>query len=332
MEYSIETHDLVKRFNGLTAVNKVNLKVKKGELFGFLGPNGAGKTTTINMLITLLEPTSGRATVNGHDVVKESVEVRHSIGIVPQESVLEGYLSAYENLIFYGKLYHVPMSDLRERIPELLAMVQLDDRAHDLVRTFSGGMKRRLEIAKAFLHEPEIIFMDEPTLGLDIQTRLVIWEHIRELNREKNITIFLTTHYMEEADALCGRIAIIDNGVIQALGTSDELKKSIGKGEIIDLKVAGSAEQLYARLTRLNLHPVKRDGGLRIVLPDAGPAVQKIMLEAQKLRTPVTEISMHESTLDDVFIHYTGKGIREQRVEPTGGAFSGQMMRRMMGR
>lgn len=232
---TIEVNGLTKVFNGrVRAVDEISFIVKGGEILGFLGPNGAGKTTTLNMLSTLLKPTSGTATVNGHDIVEEPDAVRRSIGYVFQDPTLDIELTGRENLDFHGRLYNLNRSLRKQRIEEMLEIVQLTDRADNLVKTYSGGMKRRLEIARGLLHHPEVLFLDEPTLGLDPQTRRSIWEHIQRLNQEKKITIILTTHYTEEADYLCGRILIIDFGKIVALDTPDKLKAQL-EGDVVSL-------------------------------------------------------------------------------------------------
>ena len=236
----IEANNLTKRFGTLTAVDNVSFSVEEGEILGFLGPNGAGKTTTLNMLATLLRPTSGTATVNGHDILAESDAVRRSIGFVFQDPTLDIELTGRENLDFHGRLYGLKRDVRQKRIKEILKVVQLTDRADDLVKTYSGGMKRRLEIARGLLHYPRVLFLDEPTLGLDPQTRRAIWDHIQRLNQDENITIILTTHYTEEADYLCDRIQIIDFGKIVALDTPDKLKARL-EGDIVSLAFKDSA-------------------------------------------------------------------------------------------
>jgi len=224
MENIIEIKNLTKKFKDFTAVDNISLNVKKGEIFAFLGPNGAGKTTTIKMLTTLATPTSGTIIINGFDPAIQQNQVRSSFGIVFQDPSLDDELTAYENLNLHGMLYKIKVKDRRERIKQLLTFVELWDRKDDLVKHFSGGMKRRLEIARGFLHHPKVLFLDEPTIGLDPQTRNHIWEYLKKMNKEEGITVFLTTHYMEEADKVCDRIAIIDHGKIIAQGTADELK------------------------------------------------------------------------------------------------------------
>ncbi len=239
----IEVKNLTKKFGDFVAVKDVSFSVEEGGIFAFLGPNGAGKSTTIKMLTTLLHPTSGTMVINGHDPVEDPDLVRHSFGIVFQDPSLDEDLTALENLELHGVLYSVPKEVLAKRIPEMLALVELTDRQNDFVRDFSGGMKRRLEIARGLLHHPKIIFLDEPTLGLDPQTRNALWSYVQRLNSEEGITVFFTTHYMEEADRVARNIAIIDHGVIIAQGSSDELQKQTGTATLEEafLKLTGSA-------------------------------------------------------------------------------------------
>ena len=224
MKNIIEIKNLTKKFKDFTAVNDINFNVKKGEIFAFLGPNGAGKTTTIKMLTTLASPTSGTILINGYDPTKQQEQARASFGIVFQDPSLDDELTAYENMNMHGMLYKVKRKDRKERIEQLLKFVELWDRKDDLIKHFSGGMKRRLEIARGFLHHPKILFLDEPTIGLDPQTRNHIWNYLKKMNKEEGTTVFLTTHYMEEADKVSDRIAIIDHGKIITQGTAEELK------------------------------------------------------------------------------------------------------------
>lgn len=239
----IEVKDLVKKFGDFVAVKDVTFSVEEGGIFAFLGPNGAGKSTTIKMLTTLLHPTSGSLRINGFDPIKEPDKARHSFGIVFQDPSLDEDLTALENLELHGALYSVPKNILKSRIDELLALVELSERRNDFVRDFSGGMKRRLEIARGLLHHPKIIFLDEPTLGLDPQTRNHLWSYVQKLNADEGITVFFTTHYMEEADRIAKNIAIIDHGVIVAQGSSEELQKQTGTATLEEafLKLTGSA-------------------------------------------------------------------------------------------
>jgi ABC-2 type transport system ATP-binding protein len=326
-ENIIEAKSLCKSFGSFQAVKCIDLVVKRGEIFGFLGPNGAGKSTTINMLTTMLTPTSGTVKVVGYDVVEEEDKVRESIGIVPQEILLETQLSARQNLEFYGKLYHMKKEDMDKRIPELLKMAELEDRAEDQVKTFSGGMKRRLEISKAFLHRPAIIIMDEPTIGLDIQTRMVIWDKIRELNKA-GITIFITTHYLDEADILCDRIAIMDHGEIKAIGTPEELKKSLGRDSIVEVEFSGPQEKFMKEIHKLcDKATVTENHGHEVKFSCKDPvnAMKKIIEHAGQAGIKLDRISMHEPSLDDVFVHYAGRAIREQGAENLQGKFLAKM-------
>ena len=309
---AVKVENLVKKFGDLAAVDGISFSIKEGEIFGLLGPNGAGKTTTISMLSTILNLTSGKAVVNGFDVSEKADEVRHSIGIVFQDPSLDDELTAYENMDFHGRLYNIP-KDIRERkISELLKLVELDDRKKSLVKTFSGGMKRRLEIARGLLHEPKVLFLDEPTLGLDAQTRNHLWKYIKNLNEEKKITIILTTHYMEEADRLCDTVAIIDHGKIVAKGTPKELKESIG-GDVITIS-SEMNRKLHPKLEKFPwIKSIKEhDGNMSINLLEAEKHVAEIVKVADKEKISITSISMHEPTLEDVFLHYTGRTIREE--------------------
>ena len=240
----IEVQNLRKEFNGISAVKDISFSVKAGQIFAFLGPNGAGKTTTIKMLTTLLTPTSGKIVLNGYNPLEEKYEARRSFGIVFQDPSLDDELTAYENLEFHGVLYKVPKIIRKERIEQLLKFVELWDRRNDLVKHFSGGMKRRLEIARGFIHHPKILFLDEPTLGLDPQTRNHIWSYIKNLNKEENITVFFTTHYMEEADKSADEIAVIDHGKIVARGTSEELKAETKTSSLEDAFLALTGSEI----------------------------------------------------------------------------------------
>ncbi len=309
----IRVNDLVKTFGDLTAVNEVSFEVAPGEVFGFLGPNGAGKSTTISMLCTLLPPTSGTATVNGFDINTQKNSVRASIGLVFQDPSLDDRLTARENLEFHAVVYHVPKSIRQERIDEVMNMVMLTDRIDDRVNTFSGGMKRRLEIARGLLHYPRILFLDEPTIGLDPQTRNYIWSYIENLRKRTEITIFLTTHYMEEAEH-CDRIAIIDQGRIIALDTPAALKNGIG-GDVIKLKTEDDDEAL-ALITEM--HPgisFMNDPECRVCFKmEKGEEFIPRLIE--ELGTRIISVSLHKPTLDDVFLKLTGKEIREEGADP----------------
>jgi len=308
----VETHDLTKVFNGRKAVDSLDLEIEEGELFGLLGPNGAGKSTTVAMLSTILPPTRGTAIVGGHDIRRQTKEVRSIIGVVPQEFGLYDDLTAEENLAYLGKLHGVEGSKLRKRIDELLRLVQLDDRANDRVKTFSGGMKHRLNLAAGLIHEPRLLFLDEPTTGLDPQARLAVWELIRQFQSE-GVTILLTTHYMEEADYLCGRVAIMDRGKVIALDSPARLKRSIGKLEIIEMKAKGVSSNLPAELRKLKgVKKVARTSeGLRVLTPIADEVVARAVTLASLAGVRIDSLNVIQPTLEDVFIKLTGKTLRD---------------------
>ena len=312
LEKAIETSELTRRFDGLVAVDKLNISVERGEVFGLLGPNGAGKTTTISMLCTILKPTSGSARVNGFDIVKQDTQVRKSIGIVFQDPSIDDRLTGRENLYMHANLYGVPPGEQKSRIDRVLKLVELEDRADDLMRTYSGGMRRRLEIARGLIHYPKVLFLDEPTIGLDPQTREHIWSYIEDLRKAHDITVVLTTHYMEEADRLSDRIAIMDYGKIVALDTPAKLKDTL-EGDVITVKtkeaaklssvVAGTAGVLRANIVGDGLELTVRGG--RVLLP-------RIVEAAAKNGVFVESVSLREPNLADVFLHYTGRAIRAE--------------------
>jgi ABC-2 type transport system ATP-binding protein len=312
----VETFNLTKKFNGLIAVNNVSLKIKEGEIFGLLGPNGAGKTTFISMLCTLLKPTSGTAKVNGFDIVKQQNEVRKSIGIVFQEPSLDNRLTGRENLEMHAGLYGVPKSERKRRIDEVLKLVGLYERANELVRNYSGGMKRRLEIARGLIHYPKVLFLDEPTLGLDPQTREYIWEYIKKLAERERITILLTTHYMEEADALCDRVAIMDYGEIKVLDTPENLKNRL-EGDVLTLEVS-DGEKFLERIKKIDsikkIHAIENK--ISMTVKNAEKLAPKILELARKNKILINSISIRKPSLGDVFLHYTGREIREEIGEP----------------
>ena len=308
-EAAIATEQLVKRYGEIEAVRGIDLSVMPGEIFGFLGPNGAGKSTTISMLCTLLRPTSGRATVAGFEVVRDPGAVRARIGLVFQDPSLDEQLTARENLDFHAFLYDVPRAIRAQRINEVLEMVELADRAASKVQTFSGGMKRRLEIARGILHSPEVLFLDEPTRGLDPQTRSHIWDYLRALRRREGITIFMTTHYMDEAE-FCDRIAIIDMGRIVALGTPDELKARVG-GDVITIATTDNAASAAELGSKFGLTPTADDGTLRIEVSDGAAFIPRLVRE---LSAQVTAVTVRRPSLDDVFLKLTGRAIREEQA------------------
>ena len=301
----ITVEGLGKDFATFTAVAAVDFAVRRREIFGFLGPNGAGKTTTINMLATLLRPTRGRAVLAGHDVVARPNDVRQSIGMVFQDPSLDDRLSADENLYFHALIYNVPAAVRRERTEQVLGIVGLTDRRRSLVRTFSGGMKRRLEIARGLLHHPQVLFLDEPTVGLDPQTRNAIWGHVRRLRDEVGITVFMTTHYMEEAEN-CDRIAVIDNGKIQALDTPAALKRLLGGDKII---VAGDAALQHDLAIRYGVSVQEVGGAFHLQVEHGAEFVPRVVVDFQGR---IQSIQVKQPSLDDVFLHLTGRAIREE--------------------
>jgi ABC-2 type transport system ATP-binding protein len=314
----VETTDLVKEFDGLTAVGGVNLRVEKGEIFGLLGPNGAGKSTTIKMLITLLKPTSGTAKVAGFDSVSQADEVRKRIGYVPQESALDARLTASENLELFAQLYSVPANHIRDRIQEVLELVELDKRKDDLVAHYSGGMKRRLEIARGLLPSPQVLFLDEPTLGLDPQTRRVVWDFIHRLQREWDLTILATTHYLEEAENEMDRVAIIDKGQIMTMGAPSDLTSNYGR-DLIQLSFrtpeGGFGDGgLSSRVAPLQLagEVSVRDNEMRLSVADGKKALPSVIHRVESAGLEIDSISVRTPSLDDVFIKYTGRGIRDE--------------------
>ncbi len=306
----IETKALTKSFNGLTAVDKLDIAVESEEIFGLLGPNGAGKTTTISMLCTILKPTSGSAMVNGFDIVKEPNEVRKSIGIVFQDPSIDDRLTGRENLYRHANLYGIAPGEQSERIDRILKLVELEDRADDLMRTYSGGMRRRLELGRGLIHYPKVLFLDEPTVGLDPQTRDHIWTYIRELKKTHDTTIVLTTHYMDEADKLCDRIAIMDYGKIVALDTSTKLKETLA-GDVIVVK-GNKLEGLETLVVRqLGLEKVAHvNGTLEITAYNGRSLLPRVVELASQNNIFIESIILREPNLDDVFLHYTGRNIR----------------------
>ena len=309
---AIRVDRLTKKFDGTTAVDELSFTVETGELFGLLGPNGAGKTTTINMLSTLLAPTAGSATVAGHDVVREKDQVRRSIGVVFQEPALDGKLTGRENLEFHAMMYGIGKTERRRRICEVLGLVELEDKAAALVENYSGGMKRRLEIARGLIHRPEVLFLDEPTLGLDAQTRRNIWDYVRKLNREGGVTIILTTHYMEEADFLRGRVAIMDHGRFAAMGAPSALKDVLG-GDVVSLEIDGdSAAFLAAIRASAWVRSVKVSDEVFTMTMERGERrIPELIGMAQEAGVTVRCVHLRKPSLEDVFLHYTGRIMRD---------------------
>ena len=309
---AIQVAGLVKRYGEVEAVRGIDLTVHTGETFGFLGPNGAGKSTTINMLCTLVRPTAGRAEVAGHDVQRARDAVRRNIGLVFQDTTLDGYLTAERNLRLHAELYGVPRNLLDDRLKQVLDMVGLWDRRASRVATFSGGMKRRLEIARGLLHSPRVLFLDEPTVGLDPQTRSSIWSYIRELKQAEDITIFLTTHYMDEAE-YCDRIAIMDQGKIIALDTPNALKASVGKDRV-SIGTDDNSAAITALRERFGLAATVAEGQVTIAVENGEQFVPKLFAD---LDLPIRSISVARPSLDDVFMSYTGTTIRDAELSNT---------------
>ena len=313
MTIAVEVNELTKSFGSLVAADRVSFVIEQGEIFGLLGPNGAGKTTTLSMLSTILEPTSGSASVMGIDIRKDQDGVRKAIGIVFQDQSLDEELTAWENMDFHGRLYRIPKEVREQRTEELLKLVELYDRRNDIVKTFSGGMRRRLEIARGLLHHPQVLFLDEPTLGLDPQTRNLLWKYIETLAKEKNITIIITTHYMEEADRLCNRIAIIDHGKIIAMDTPARLKDTIG-GDVVTIRSPDTAKIPAALHVPWVKRQETREGEVILTLENAEQHLSEIVTRLNAEHIEITSISVHKPTLEDVFLSYTGKTIREEDV------------------
>jgi ABC-2 type transport system ATP-binding protein len=308
----VEVNNLVKSYNGLTAVNGVNFAIRQGEIFGLLGPNGAGKTTTISMLTCLLVPTSGTVKIAGHDVVSEAKAVKGIIGLVPQDLAVYPLLSARDNLLFFGRIYGLKGRPLRQRVDDLLEMVGINERTNDLVDKFSGGMKRRVNIAAGLLHQPQVLFLDEPTVGVDPQSRNFIFDNIEQLNRQ-GMTILYTTHYMEEAERLCHRVAIIDQGQIIALDTPKTLIGSLGGG-IIRLGVPESTTQAFIDQVK-KLPAVKdvsrRDDILSVQTRHSQEALMQIIQLLNAAKVTITTLEILEPNLESVFLHLTGRRLRD---------------------
>lgn len=309
----VQVEKLSKAFGSLVAVDGVSFEIEEGEIFGFLGPNGAGKSTTINMLTTLMKPTSGTALVFGIDIVKRSNDVRYIVGVVPQEYTADEDLTGYENIILCGDLYGIPREVTKERAEELLNLVGLLDAAKRKVSTFSGGMRRRLELACGLINHPRLLFLDEPTLGLDVQTRAAVWKYIRMLKEQYNMTLFMTTHYLEEADALCDRIALIDHGRIVKVGSPAELKEGIG-GDVFEVSIKETEADLTSIIGGVDgVTDVKRkDSTYRAKAHDGESAALAIIDAIRAEGYHVTKILLTKPTMDQVYLEYTGKEMRDE--------------------
>lgn len=326
-EEVIKAAGLTKVFNkSLVAVDHIDFSVNQGEIFGFLGPNGAGKTTTINMLITILKPTEGKASILGYDIAKQNSEVRHSIGVVPQDYTADEDLTGYENVLLCADLYGISREISKKRAADLLELVELTAFKDKKVQTYSGGMRRRLELACGLINRPKVLFLDEPTLGLDVQTRAATWNYIKTLKKEFGMTLFMTTHYLEEADALCDRIAIIDHGRIIVVGTPTDLKDSLG-GDIItvaikkDVDITGLVEKIE------HVKEVKKENGAYMIKSENGEVTAPLIIEAlRKEGHVVTRLSLTKPTLNEVYLQYTGRSLRD--AEESGNAIYAKRMMR----
>jgi ABC-2 type transport system ATP-binding protein len=311
--FDIEVKDLVKKFGDFTAVSGLNFNVAHGEVFGLLGPNGAGKSTLIRMLTTLVPPTSGTALINGFDIARQATDVRQSIGVIPQAMTSDLDLSAVENMTIFAKLYGIPREKRNATIKQLLKEVDLEKWADKPVKNFSGGMRRRLEIARGLVHEPKIFFLDEPTTGLDPVSRVAVWEMLVRLKRERDLTILVTTHYMDEADKLCDRIAIVDHGKLVALDSPLRLKASIPGKNILEVSFGHVPEHWTETLKTLpEVAEVKADQNIFRIASHNGPRTTIALMEASRdANAPITSLSVQSTTLDDVFVHYTGHQLRD---------------------
>lgn len=309
----IDIKNLTKKFDDFTAVDNLSLEISEGEIFGLLGPNGAGKTTTLSMLATLLPPTSGSAVINGFDVIKHPTQVRQCVGFVFQDPSSDDLLTGRENLYLHALMYGVKPGGINKKIEEGLKLVDLTDKQNVRMRKYSGGMRRRLELARGFLHSPKILFLDEPTVGLDPQTRENLWAYIKKLSAENKITIILTTHYMEEADKLCDRIAIIDHGKVIALDTPADFKKSLG-GDLVTIKTKNPEISELEKMDYIKRARFK-DGLLNLTVNDASSHLQKILEKVGQAE----DVELHSPTLHDVFLKLTGRQIREGTEEAEGG-------------
>ncbi len=308
-----------KRYGDFEAVKDVNFSVSEGEIFGLLGPNGAGKSTLIRMMTTLIPVTSGKAIVAGHDVAKDPDEVRRMIGVIPQALTSDPDLTVGENLSIYAKLYGVSRAQREKNIADVLEAVDLTKWREAQTKTLSGGMRRRLEIARGLVHDPRIFFLDEPTTGLDPVSRIAVWEMLNNLKAQRNLTMLLTTHYMEEADKLCDRIAIVDHGKLVALGTPAELKNSVAGANVVEVRFDREDEEWQGRLEKLegvtSVQP-ESAGFYRVITKSGSKTTMQLVEMASSLGETLTSLSVQNTTLDDVFVHYTGRQLRDEQVKP----------------
>ena len=317
--YAIKVDSLSKNFEKFKAVDNISFEIEQGEIFGFLGPNGAGKSTTMMILTTLLKPTSGNASVQGFDVVTEAKKVRENIGFVQQEIGVDEYLTGRENLIYQSRISQMPKELVKSRIDEVISLVELEEKQNEAAITYSGGMRKRLDIACGLIHRPKVLFLDEPTVGLDIQTRRKIWEYIRKIHKEFEMTLFVSTHYMEEADKLCDRVGIIDYGKIQVIETPETMKNAMGSDMISFSLIDGIAKQdeLINRIKQIEFvnQVTRKQGEITIKSSQCSEAIPKIFQITSEMSIEIDSLSLNKPTLDDVFISYTGHNLRDDTTQ-----------------
>ena len=317
--HAIKVDSLSKRFQKFKALDNISFQIEEGEIFGFLGPNGAGKSTTMMILTTLLKPTSGNASVQGFDVVTQAKKVRENIGFVQQEIGVDEYLTGRENLIFQSRISQMPKEQVQSRIDEVISLVELEEKQNEAAITYSGGMRKRLDIACGLLHRPKVLFLDEPTVGLDIQTRRKIWEYIRKIHKEFEMTLFVSTHYMEEADKLCDRVGIIDYGKIQVIDTPEIMKNAMGSDMISFSLIDGIAKQdeLINRIQQIEFvnQVTRKQGEVTIKSSQCSEVIPKIFQTTSEMNIEIDSLSLNKPTLDDVFISYTGHNLRDDTTQ-----------------
>ena len=317
--HAIKVDSLSKHFQKFKAVDNISFQIEQGEIFGFLGPNGAGKSTTMMILTTLLKPTSGNASVQGFDVVTQAKKVRENIGFVQQEIGVDEYLTGRENLIFQSRISQMPKEKVNSRIDEVISLVELEEKQNEAAITYSGGMRKRLDIACGLIHRPKVLFLDEPTVGLDIQTRRKIWEYIRKIHKEFEMTLFVSTHYMEEADKLCDRVGIIDYGKIQVIDTPETMKNAMGSDMISFSLIDGIAKQdeLINRIKQIEFvnQVTRKQGEITIKSSQCSEVIPKIFQTTSEMNVEIDSLSLNKPTLDDVFISYTGHNLRDDTTQ-----------------
>ena len=317
--HAIKVDSLSKNFEKFKAVDNISFEIEEGEIFGFLGPNGAGKSTTMMILTTLLKPTSGNASVQGFDVVTQAKKVRENIGFVQQEIGVDEYLTGRENLVFQSRISQMPKELVKSRIDEVISLVELEEKQNEAAITYSGGMRKRLDIACGLIHRPRVLFLDEPTVGLDIQTRRKIWEYIRKIHKEFEMTLFVSTHYMEEADKLCDRVGIIDYGKIQVIDTPEIMKNAMGSDMILFSLIDGIAKQdeLINRIKQIEFvnQVTRKQGEITIKSSQCSEVIPKIFQTTSEMNIEIDSLSLNKPTLDDVFISYTGHNLRDDTTQ-----------------